>query len=361
MFRRTHFAFFARAVFALTLHSHYTEAQSPTSSPCKSHLKVGVVLPLSGGPVSAGQAVQRSILLASEKYDPSACVKFFFEDDQLVPKNTVSAVTKLLNIDQINSLIVCGTGTSLAVADIAEQRHLPMIALSILGKVVAGRSYVVKHWCTAERLNEAVSAEVSRRGYKTIAIASTINDAMLGLRDLFLKTNPQLVILNEEFAKDDYSFESFALHVRREKPDAVYVLMFPPQAAPFMKTLRTAKYSQDAFGVHNIEDPNEIKASEGSMIGMWFANGDDGAGENYRADYTAKYSEPPVFGGANAFDVAKLLIEAAQHGVDPNVYLHSVKNFSGAFGSYDATGNNDFNFKAVIKEVTETGLKKREP
>lgn len=353
---RFQFAIFAAACLAITLHSTYSAAEPAVG--CPSRLKIGAVLPLSGGPVSSGQAVQKSIMLASEKYDPLDCVKFIFEDDQLTPKNTVNAVNKLLDIDKIDGLIVYGTPTSLAVVDIAEQRHLPMVALSILGKVVAGRNYVVKHWCTAERLNEAVSAEVARRGYKAVAIASTVNDAMLGLRDLFKQTNSQLIVVDEEFAKDDYGFGSFAARLRQKKPDALYVLIYPPQTAPFMKALRSAKFSGEAFGVHNIEDPNEIKASDGAMIGMWFANGDDGAGEHYRTDYQRKYSEPPVLGGASGFDVAKLFIESVQQTQNLNSYLHNVKNFSGAFGVYDASGKNDFNFKAAIKEVTRDGFKK---
>ena len=100
-------------------------------------------------------------------------------------------------------------------------------------------------------------------------------------------------------------------------------------------------YRGEAFGVHNIEDPHDVEIAAGAMTGMWFANGDESAGENYVASYVQRFKEKPSIGGANGFDVAKLIIEAAKNGGDLNQYFHSVKGFSGAFGRYGATGRND--------------------
>jgi branched-chain amino acid transport system substrate-binding protein len=323
---------------------------------CRHLVTIGVVLPLSGGPIASGEAVRNSILLASERYDREKCVRFVFEDDQLTPRNTVTAVNKLVEIDKVQGLIVYGTPTSLAVVDLAESRHLPLIALSILGKVVAGKSYVVKHWCTAERLNEAVVAEVKKRGYKSVAVVSTVNDAMLGLRDLFADSGAVEISLNEEFVKDDFDYRTVVTKIRQKKPDAVYVLLYPPQPSIFVKMLREAKYEGQMFGVHNLEDPNEVKASGNAMLGMWLANGDDTAGERYRQAYKQRFGVDTLLGGASGYDAAKLIIEAVSKGLEINSYLHTARDFSGAFGKYNATGRNDFDFQAVVKTIRPEGF-----
>ena len=330
-----------------------------SAPPCARHLKVGVVLPLTGGPVSSGEAVRNGILLAAERFDSGNCVEFIFEDDQLQPKMTVSAVQKLVETDRAGALIVYGTPTSLAVNAYTERSRIPLIALSILDKVVEGKNYVMKHWCTAERLHEAVSREVGKRGYKTIAVVSTVNDAMLKLRDLMVQERGPQIVLNEEFLKTDYDFRTIATRIREQRPAAVYVLLYPPQAAPFMKMLRESGFKGEAFGVHNLEDPAEVSASSGAMVGMWLANGDDSAGENYRADYEKRFSQKPSLGGANGFDAAKMLIESLQSGADLNDYLHRLADFSGAFGHYSAAPSNDFNIPAVIKEIRPEGFVKR--
>ena len=302
--------------------------------------------------------MRNSIILADETYDRNDCVQFLFEDDQLLAKNTLAAVNKFINVDKVDGVLVYGTPTSLAVTDLVESRHLPMIALSILGRVVQGRQYVVKHWCTAEQLTQAVLAEVKRRAYQKVAIVSTQNDAMLGLRDLYKAAGPTQIVLDEEFIRDTFDFRSIATRILGAKADAVYVLLFPPQTGVFVKQLRELGFSGEVFGVHNMEDPNEVAASHGAMVGAWLANGDETAGEGYSEAYVKRFGTRLALGGGSGYDTAKLFIEAAQQtNQDLNTYLHSVRQFHGAFGVYNASGRNDFDFPAVIKVIEKDSFR----
>lgn len=339
--------------FAL-MFQHTCSAQTPAV--CKKFLKIGISLPLTAGAISSGEAVKNSIMLADEKYDSGKCVEFLFEDDQTLAKNTLSIVRKFIDIDHVDGLIVYGTPTSIAVGDIIEKNRVPMIALSILGKVVENKKYAMKHWCTAERLDAAVKREIGKRGYKSVAIVSTQNDAMFGLRDLFKENKPADIVLDEDYVREGSDFRSTIMRMIAKKADAVYVLLYPPQTGIFMKQLREQGFKGDAFGVHNIEDPEEVKVSVGSMLGMWFANGDETAGENYREDYLRRFGIETSLGGASGFDSAKMFIEASQQGGDVNMYLHTLKDFHGAFGVYSATRGNDFDFDAVIKVVEKEGF-----
>ncbi len=323
---------------------------------CKKQLKIGVVLSLSAGPVASGDAIRKSIELADINIDTSNCVQFIFEDDRFQPKNTVTAVNKLIHTDKVDGLIIYGTPTSLAVSSLAERAKIPMIALSVLDRVVEGKNYIMKHWCTAERLNEAIVAETKKRNYKKVAIVSTINDAMLKLRNLFIDSDTVEVVSDDEFLKKDFDFSSIATRYKYKDLDAIYILLYPPQTALFAKRLREAGITTPFFGVHNIEDPNEVAVSRGALFGAWIANAHDGLGENYRQSYIDRYKELPGLGGGSGFDVAKMFIEASRQDVSLNKYLHSIVNFKGAFGTYRATTENDFNFGAVIKTVTEEGF-----
>lgn len=256
----------------------YASAEDQTGVQCQKTLKIGVSLPLTAGPISSGEAVKNSIILADEKYDSQKCVEFLFDDDQLLAKNTLTIVNRFIDVNHVDGLIVYGTPTSLAVGDIIEKNRIPMFALSILEKVVQDKTHIMKHWCTAERLNYAIKGEVKKRRYKKVAIVSTQNDAMLGLRDLFKKDKIVTIVLDDEFIRDNNDFRTSIVKMIRNKADAVYVLLYPPQTGIFVKQLREQGFKGEAFGVHNIEDPREVEASGGSMIGMWLANGDESAG-----------------------------------------------------------------------------------
>jgi branched-chain amino acid transport system substrate-binding protein len=139
-------------------------------------------------------------------------------------------------------------------------------------------------------------------------VVSTQNDAMLGLRDLFGASKIAQVVLDEEFTRDSFDFRTVIARIIAAKVDAVYVLLFPPQSAPFMRQLREQGFKKDAFGVHNVEDPHEVAASDGAMIGMWLANGDETAGEDYPAQYLRRFGVASALGGGSGFDAAKMFI-----------------------------------------------------
>jgi len=326
------------------------------SSYANAEFKVGVVAPLSGMASSSGISISNSIVLASKKFDSRKTVEFIYEDDQLAPRNTVTAVNKLIKLDNVNALIVFGTSTSLAVNSIAEANKIPMIALSIDSKVVDGKYYVFKHWVSATVQNDLITSEVEKHDYNRVAVVSTVNDAMLKLRDLFKKEFPERVVADEEMNKDDTDFKTVISKILSTKPEAIYNLLWSPQPGLFARKLREDGYKGVIFGVHNIEDPGEIASSRGALLGSWLVSGDDSGATEYHYEYFKTYHEHPTAGGINAYDVAKILIEGANSLDLPN-YIRNLKGFKGAYGQYNATGKNDFEIPAAIKIVTKDGFK----
>jgi len=342
-------------LFAVNSCDRAKDEQQSKAVDINQQVKIGVITTLTAGPSSSGEAVKNSILLADELYDKEDRVVFLIEDDRFEPKNTVSAAKKLITIDGVRGLVVYGSPTSLAVNSIAEREKVPMIGLSIVKRVVADKLFVMKHWLTSQKQNHEVVQEARRRGYRSVAIVSTINDAMLALRDHFLASNKFNIVLNEELAIDDFDFRTIVSRVAQKGPDAVYLLLYPPQPGVFAKLLRQAGYEGDLFGVHNLEDPSEVKASEGALYGVWYVHGDDSAAGEYYEQYRKCFGKEPALGGTNGFDVAKLFIEGAYSG-DINRYLHSVAEFEGTYGTYGATKENDFAIPAAVKVITNSGF-----
>jgi ABC-type branched-subunit amino acid transport system substrate-binding protein len=68
-----------------------------------------VSLPKGGALTEYGKAVKNGMILAQEtKPEVFKQIRFIFEDDQYLPKNTLSAVNKLIDIDHINLLFLWG-------------------------------------------------------------------------------------------------------------------------------------------------------------------------------------------------------------------------------------------------------------
>ena len=168
---------------------------------------IGVVVPLSGLAVASGQTIKNSIQLALEE-SSNPTVKFLFEDDQFEPKNTVTAVRKLIEIDHVDGLIVWGTPTALAVNGIAEKAKVPLIAFSLLDKVVEDKKFVLKHWLPSSAISAGVASEVVKRHITTVSLVVQSNDAMLKLKDDFLNSNVAKVVSTVEYTRTEDDFRS---------------------------------------------------------------------------------------------------------------------------------------------------------
>lgn len=318
-------------------------------------LRVGVITPLSGTLVASGESVRNSILLADELFDKSDLATFTFEDDGFQPKNSVTAARKFI-AEKVDAIIIFGTPTALAVIPITESARVPLAAITIVDKVVQARQFGVRHFVAWQEENRRLLEEVMKRQYKKVAIVTTINDASLSLRDGFLKDGRIEVVLDKEFVKDDLDFQSVATKIRRAKPDAVYNLLFAPQGSAFMKALRRIGCQTPVFGAHNVEDPSEIAAADGAYDGIWFVTGDDRPGAAYAKAYADRFGIYPAMGWANAFDYAKMMIEAASADIPVLDYLKQLKGFEGAFGRYGATDGNTFELRATIKTINGSSI-----
>lgn len=313
-------------------------------------LRVGVIAPLTGPLASSGQAFWNAIQLADELYGKDHSIEFLVEDDGFQPKNSVACARKFID-DKVDAIMIFGTPTGMAVVPITEQAHMPLAVVTILDKVVAGKNFAVRHFVAWQAENERITAEVQRRGYKRIAVVTSINDATLSLRDGFLKSGVAEVVLNDEYPRDNLDFLATATKIKAAAPDAVYHLLFSPQGPIFTRALRNAGYSGPIFGVHNVEDPADVAAAQGSYDGIWYVTGDDRGAEALRAAYIKRFGTSPAMGWGNGFDYAKMFIEAARKNVPPLAYLKNLKDFEGVFGRYGAASGNTFDLKATIKKV----------
>ena len=314
----------------------------------KETIKIGVITPLTGVLAASGISVKNSIQLADQIYDTENLVEFSFEDDALQPKNSVSIARKFI-AEHKDAIIIFGTPTSMAVAPITEQAKVPLLTITILDKVVKDRSFAFRHFVSWQEENRLVIEQAKVKGYKRIAIVASANDATLALKDGFINQSGLQVVLAEDFIRDDFDFRSLITKVKANKPDAIYNLLFSPQASVFMKSLRESGSKVPVFAVHNVEDPSEIKAAGKAFEGIWYVTGDDSAGTFYRESYQKQYSVLPAMGGSNAFDYAKMIIEAAQKNTPLLDYIKTLKNFSGAFGEYSIAADNSFQLKATVR------------
>lgn len=327
--------------------------------------KLGAILALSGNAASAGEACRNGMTLAYDSLPQQTRDQFeiIYEDDGNVPRNTIAAFNKLTAADGINAAVGFSSGTSAVIAPLAEQKKLPLIAVASDSRIVNQRKYVVNFWVTPEEQMKVLMAHLAKLRYRRIARVSATQEFLVAIRDAFDRSNRGVVevVLDEEFATDVKDFRSFLTKLKSlGEVDAIYVQLYFGQVGLFAKQARELGVALPLFAVETFEDSNEVKVSAGALIGQWYVQADDGQGE-FLKSYQAKYPGASTYSAGNCHDIVLLVADALQQGKAPghfNDYLHQVRNFSGAMGTFSSTGDNRFSLPATVKIVTADGFKR---
>jgi branched-chain amino acid transport system substrate-binding protein len=321
-------------------------------------LKVGVIVPLTGENTTFGTSTRNGILMAYDSLPQAERdrIQLFFEDDAFNPKQAISAFQKLRAAQKIEALINGGSQSALAMAGLADENQIPFLAIASAPEIVAGKKFVMNFWVTPQTEAELLVPEALRRGYQRIARISSVHDFAFAVREAFEKANGGRikVLLDEEYLTDAKDFRTYITKLRGLKgAHAVLALLMPGQLGVFAKQMRQQGVELPLFGFEFFEDPNEVKVSNGALIGQWYVNAASALPE-FEKSYQARHPGASSFGAANGHDALLLLAAAIRTAGTPqeiNAFLHTLKDFSGAMGTYSATPVNTFTLPAAIKVV----------
>ena len=88
-------------------------------------IKIGVIAPLSGNLAFLGEGYKNAFLLAKEGLKNTRYnYELIFEDDQMEPAKTATALQKLISIDQVNAVVSFTSGPANVISPIAEQNKI---------------------------------------------------------------------------------------------------------------------------------------------------------------------------------------------------------------------------------------------
>ena len=364
-----HLCFLIGALLLLsTIFSGPAAAAPANNNAAASGFRVGVILPLSGANASIGNYLRNGILLAHGSLPPALRdkVKLFFEDDQLLSSRSVSAFNKLVDINRIHAALVLGSGVGNALAPLAERQKIVLIAIGASDRnVVADRNFAFIHWITPETEAKTLLTEMRKRNYQRIALLYQEQEGAIAVyravARAFDEAGMKSRLAMEEQVNYSDDFKTFIARARARNVDAVVVALFPGMVSSFARQAYSSSWKPALVGLEMFEDANEVKASDGALIGQWYVNADDAAPE-FVSNYKAAYGDHPGWAAANAYDSLKLISAGFErYGADSTriaEFLHSLKDYSGAAGQYSASGDNRFILPATIKIVTETGFEK---
>lgn len=105
---------------------------SRSRGPQRQVVRAGAILPLTGTAANYGELMKRGITIGLEECTATAGataprLEVIIEDSKSVPKDGVSAMQKLLQIDKVSVVMPALSSVVLACAPIAEQNHVVLL------------------------------------------------------------------------------------------------------------------------------------------------------------------------------------------------------------------------------------------
>lgn len=329
-------------------------------------IRVAVILPFSGDGASLGESLRRGMTLGIEKLSPQAkqSIEFVYEDDRLDPKTSLSAFSRINGEGKVDVVINLSSGTSQALAPVTESKKVVLLAVASDGSISAGRRYAFNFWVTPKAEVRVVLEEVRRRGYKKIARIQTTYSGVFAIRDEFDRQNSGdiQIVLDDDYPLETKDFRPWLAKLRPkiQEIDAIQVVLFPGQLSSFSKQLAAAGIKKPLFGYELFEDRNEVLQSNGTLVGSWYANAADSDGEFLKL-FQQRYPGASSYAAATGHDAVLLLGAAIDKGVKPEElysFIATLKDFTGAMGTFSSTGDQKFSLPAELKVVTNDGFER---
>jgi ABC-type branched-subunit amino acid transport system substrate-binding protein len=276
---------------------------------------IGALLPNSGPMTQFGQQFSNGANLAAEHINADKILTKPFsinhEDSQGAPQPAVSAMNKLVRVNQEPVVLTAMSGISKAIAPIGEREKVVAINgggvapdLAKLGPYFFNVIPLVNYEVRA--LLPFLSTEKKVKRIALVYVEDPLGEAVLRELTENAPKNGMELVGSFSVPSTSRQFAPIAAKLRETNPDAVYVAYFGQTMVALVKQLRDAGVDKMFVSYSAFNDPDmmALPAAEGSVYSSqkmdWSST--DPVTARFVADYSKKFGKTPSFYNANYYN-----------------------------------------------------------
>jgi branched-chain amino acid transport system substrate-binding protein len=343
-------------VFSLFLFIQTVFAQSET-------IKLGVFGDYTAQTSSFGISTFSGIKMAVEEANKAGGIngkkfEIVILNDEGKPENTLSVVTKLIEVEKVDVLIGSPTSTnSLIAAALAQKAKVPMVTPTATNPKITDIGDYIFRACFVDSIQGEVMAKFAFETLKVKKIALIVDlgsDYSKGLTDSFTTSFKKLggkIVSRQFYNQSEEDYGQLISAVKKTNPDAIYLSGYYNQVGEIVQEARSQKLKVIFLGGDGWDSPTlfEVggKALEGSYLTNHFATSEPSdTVQNFVSQYKQLYNLEPDSFAALGYDSINLLVYALKrsNSLDKQAIrdaLASTKDFTGVTGkiSFDVNRN----------------------
>lgn len=287
-------------------------------------VKIGLIVPLTGGQASTGKQIDNAIKLYMQQNGATVAgkkIEVIVKDDGAVPDNSKRLAQELIVNDKVQFLAGFGvTPAALAVAPLSAQAKVPQVIMAAGTSIITERSpYIVRTSFTLAQSSEIIADWAAKNGIKKVAALVSDyapgNDALNFFKPKFTAGGGEVVeevkvpLVNPDFAP-------FLQRMKDAKPDAMFVFVPAGQGGNFMKQYTERGLAGiKVIGPGDVMDDDLLNGMGDAALGavtahLYSAAHPSQKNKDFVAAYKKAYNQRPGFMAVGGYDGIHLIYEA---------------------------------------------------
>ena len=289
-------------------------------------VKVGLILPMTGGQASTGKQIDNAIKLYMQQHGDTVAgkkIEIILRDDGAVPDKTKTAAQELIVNDKVNFIAGFGvTPAALAAAPLATQAKIPEVVMAAGTSIITEKSpYIVRTSFTLAQSSTIIADWAAKNGIKRVATLTSDyapgNDALNFFKEHFVAGGGEIVE-EVKVPLQNPDFAPFLQRMKDAKPDAIFVFVPAGQGGTFMK--QYAERGLDKAGIKvigpgDVMDDDLLNGMGDTALGtvtahLYSAAHPSQMNKDFVAAYKKNFGSRPGFMAVSGYDGIHLIYEA---------------------------------------------------
>jgi len=327
--------------------------------------KIGWIGPLTGPSAVLGMDSSKAVELAVKEANDNGGIggkkiEAIFEDDEYLPRNTVTAYQKLVSVDHVNAVLAVTYGGMFAIADQAQKDGVVVInPLDCNDQIAALNDNIFCIATESESIGIAIAEDLNAQNIRSAGVLySTKDEFMSVVANAFKKHYQSLggAAIEESYVYSNPDFRTQLTKLNEAHPGAL-VLLGHDEIGNAMKQARDLGMTAKFWSLGTVTSPglqgNAKGYAEGTRFAFWEPTSSTLV-DAFNTNYQAFAGRLPILAltAYPAYDSANVLIEAFKQnsGSAPDImkYLYALKNHAGTSGNITIGSDGSARFKEVI-------------
>jgi len=340
-------------------------------------VRVGAILPMTGTAANYGELMKRGIDIAMDEYNTTTAqahpkLEVIIEDSKSNPKDGVSAMQKLLQIDNVPVVMPALSSVVLACAPIAEQNRVVLLNCPANSpKLRAAGQFIFNIALLSDQESEFLADYAfNKMAARSVGIFFVNNESGRGYRDSFAAKFTAMggvVRLSEGHEQGATDFRTIIEKLRAAQVDLIFLTSYYSESALFLRQAKELGFRSKWLSYASVETPDFLKLAGDAAEGLIYSqpgfdvNGSDELTKRFVGEFRKRYGQDPDFWSAQFFEGTRLLGAAVNSGAATGEairdYLAQLKDFRGITGEVSFDKKGCVTRVVRFKTVTPDGFK----